>query len=408
MRREEVTALLMVAPALVIVFLVALYPLGSGFFNSFTDSTFASDQPARFVGLRNYASLLGLRLRVLHPVGVAADGKVRYESPSEVFKRVELFRLTDASLRSLRGAGVPTALVERLGAIRNRPVSGRTEFSVVVQAALGAESTRYLSLVLESADRSSYRYGEIAQFSLVGVRFVVGARDPDFVAAMANTLAFTVVTVTFETILGTLLALLINRKSRARGAMRALLLLPWAVPTAISSRMWEWMFASTRIGLFNVVFQKLGWGDGQIPFLQLPGWQLPAMCIIDVWKTTPFMALLILAGLQLIPAELYEASEADGVGKLRQFWSMTLPLLKPTIAVALVFRTLDALRVFDLFQIVLGQSRYSMASFTYYQLIQSRAAGYSSASGVLIFVIIFVFAVLYTRALGVNAESDLG
>ncbi len=351
-KREERTALLMVSPALVIVFLVALYPLGSGFLTSFTDSTFASDRPARFVGLRNYASLLAIRLRVLHPIAVDAEGNIRYQSPSEVFPRVEV--------------SLPTG------------------------------------------EKYAYRYSEIGQFSLFGIRFVVGARDPAFLAAVASTLAFTVITVSLETLLGTLLALLINRQFRARGMMRALLLLPWAVPTAISSRTWEWMFASTRIGFFNVILQALGWGDGQIPFLQLPDWQLPAMCIIDVWKTTPFMALLILAGLQLIPTELYEASEADGVGRLRQFWSVTLPLLKTTIAVALVFRTLDALRVFDLFQIVLGQSKYSMASFTYYQLIQSRAAGYSSASGVIIFLVVFVFAVLYTRALGVNAESDLG
>jgi trehalose/maltose transport system permease protein len=118
------------------------------------------------------------------------------------------------------------------------------------------------------------------------------------------------------------------------------------------------------------------------------------------------MALLILAGLQLIPLELYEAAEVDGVTRTRRFWRITLPLLRQTLAVALVFRTLDALRVFDLFQIVLGESRYSMASFTYYQLIQNRAAGYSAASGVVIFILIFAFAILYTRILGFHASGQ--
>ena len=128
------------------------------------------------------------------------------------------------------------------------------------------------------------------------------------------------------------------------------------------------------------------------------------MIMIDVWKTTPFMALLLLAGLQLIPADIYEAADMDGASKMRQFFSMTLPLLKPTLAVALIFRTLDALRVFDLFQIVLAQTRYSMASFSYYELISNRAAGYSSASSVVIFLVIFLFAIMYIRTLGVDSE----
>jgi trehalose/maltose transport system permease protein len=168
--------------------------------------------------------------------------------------------------------------------------------------------------------------------------------------------------------------------------------------------MWEWMFSSTRVGLINVVFQKLSLGNGQIPFLASETWQVPAMIIIDVWKTTPFMALLLLAGLQIISKDLYEAANVDGAGKLRQFWSITLPLLRPTIAVALVFRTLDAVRVFDLFQIVLAQKRYSMASYAYYELINGQRMGYSSAASVVIFVVITIFAIGYIRLLGVDSD----
>jgi trehalose/maltose transport system permease protein len=116
------------------------------------------------------------------------------------------------------------------------------------------------------------------------------------------------------------------------------------------------------------------------------------------------MALLLLAGLQLISKDIYEAADVDGANKWRQFWSMTLPLVRPAVAVALIFRTLDALRVFDVFQIVLAQSRYSMASYTYYQLIGARAMGYSSASSVVIFLLILVFAMAYIRMLGVESE----
>jgi trehalose/maltose transport system permease protein len=168
--------------------------------------------------------------------------------------------------------------------------------------------------------------------------------------------------------------------------------------------MWEWMFQSSRVGLFNVIGQILGLTDGNFPFLSNTAFQLPAMIIIDVWKTTPFMALLLLAGLQLIPKELYEAADVDGANKVRQFFAITIPLLRPTIAIALIFRTLDALRIFDLFQIVLAQSRFSMASYAYYQLVDYANMGTSSAASIVIFVLIVIFALSYIRAVGIQEE----
>ena len=235
-------------------------------------------------------------------------------------------------------------------------------------------------------------------------RQVLGATDPDFIKAVWDTLVFTVVSVLLETILGLGIALVVNSPFKGRGVIRAAMLVPWAVITVVSARMWQWMLAPTRVGVINVIFQMLGLGDGNIAFLTQPEWQLPSIIMVDVWKTTPFMALLLLAGLQLIPDELYEAARVDGAGPMRQFISITMPLLRPTMAVALVFRTLDALRVFDLFQVMLAQSRYSMASYNYYQLIGNRAMGKASAIGLIIFIFIFIFAVLYIRMLGVETD----
>ena len=207
-----------------------------------------------------------------------------------------------------------------------------------------------------------------------------------------------------ELILGLIIALVVNTSFKGRGAMRAIMLIPWAIPTAVSSRMWQWMFQPSRVGLFNVVTQWFGITNGQFSFMTDPSFQIPAMIIIDVWKTTPFMALLLLAGLQLISPDLYEAANVDGANKIRQFLAITLPLLRPTIAIALIFRTLDALRVFDLFQIVLAQSRFSMASYTYYQLVGNAQMGLSSAASVVIFILILIFAVIYIRTLGVEQE----
>lgn len=178
------------------------------------------------------------------------------------------------------------------------------------------------------------------------------------------------------------------------------MLVPWAIPTAVSSRMWEWMLTSTRAGFLNILSQKIGLSDGQFPFLVNETSQLICIIAIDVWKTTPFMALLLMAGLQMIPGELYEAAYVDGCGPFSQFRKVTLPLLRSTIFVALIFRTLDAMRVFGLFQIIFAQKRFSLASFAYYELVNNKAMGYSSAAGVIIFFIIIVFNILYIRLSG--------
>jgi trehalose/maltose transport system permease protein len=221
--------------------------------------------------------------------------------------------------------------------------------------------------------------------------------------AIWNTLVFTVVSVFLETILGLGVALVVNSNFKGRGVMRATMLVPWAVITVVSARIWEWMLQPTRAGLFNMVLNRLGLGDGSLSFLSSPALQMPTLIAVDVWKTTPFMALL-LAGLQLIPRELYEAGRVDGASKFRQFFSITLPLLKPTLAVALIFRTLDALRAFDVFQVLMGNRMYSMATYNYYQLIGNRNMGLASAIGVIIFIFIAVFAVIYMRFMGVDKE----
>lgn len=409
MRREQNSAYKLLAPTFIIIFLVAIYPLGSAFIKSFTNETFASSKPTEFVGLQNYGQLLGMTMRTLPPR--------------------ENFTLTEDSLEKLREQQVPEEVLSKLEPLQGKTYKGKDKFEKALKKDLGEDllmehqavistytdktigrdpETR--EVIYESAvrvlPRKPMRYREVTQFSFLGSRYVLGARDPDFILAIKDTLVFTIATVFFETVFGMIFALIVNANFPGRGAMRALMLVPWAIPTVVSSRAWQWMFQSTRAGFFNVVFEKLGLGNGQIAFLQLDAWQMPAMVAIDVWKTTPFMALLILAGMQLIPGSIYEAADVDGASKWRQFWQITVPMLRPTLAVALVFRTLDALRVFDVFQIVLGQSRYSMASYIYYQLINNRATGYSSAGGVIVFILIFVFAVAYIRTLGLQSEGD--
>ena len=349
-KQEERMAYWLLIPTFVIIVVIAFYPLGSVFYNSFTNKIFASDTPTEVVGLDNYRKLLSITIKELPPVIDLDTGQPAID-----------------------------------------PETGETQYERAINV----------------LPREPNRYREVSQFNLFGNRYVLGATDRDFIRSVWDTLVFAVITVVLELVLGMGIALVINgfpARSVARAAIMAVMLVPWAIPTAVSSRMWEWMFGPTRTGFFNVVFQMMGIGNGQIPFLTDERFQLPAMIMIDVWKTTPFMALLLLAGLQLISKDIYEAANVDGASRWRQFWSITVPLLRPAIAVALIFRTLDALRVFDVFQIVLAQSRFSMASYTYYQLIGTRAMGYSSASSVVIFLLILVFAMAYIRLLGVESE----
>lgn len=346
-KREERLAFTMLLPAFLIILLIAIYPLYTVFRDSFTNRIFASNEPVKFVGLDNYRDLLSVKIKELSPVIDQATGKQAID-----------------------------------------PNTGAPEYERPINV----------------LPREPVRYRELAQFSVFGKRYVIGATQPDFIKSMKDTLLFTVVSVILETILGLGIALVVNSGFKGRGLMRATMLVPWAIPTVVSARIWQWMFQPTRAGFFNTIASTLGLGVGQTAFLRTAEIQLPAIIALDVWKTTPFMALLLLAGLQLIPGDLYEAADVDGASKVRQFFSITLPLVRPALTVALIFRTLDALRVFDVFQVLLSRTRYSMASFAQDQLIQYQAAGVSSAASVIIFLLILIFAVLYIRALGVETE----
>jgi trehalose/maltose transport system permease protein len=181
-------------------------------------------------------------------------------------------------------------------------------------------------------------------------------------------------------------------------------LVPWAIPTVVSAVLWQVILRGDQTGIFNKLLLDLGIISQAKQWFSTTGPWMNSIVAVDVWKTSPFMALLLLAGLQIIPADLYEAASVDGASKVRQFFTITLPLLRPTIAVALIFRTLDALRVFDVFQVLLDTTRPSMATYNYNRLVLTRSDGYASAVGVMIFVFILVFTVIYVRFVGIERE----
>ena len=244
-----------------------------------------------------------------------------------------------------------------------------------------------------------YKLDGVTPASFVGLsNYLFILTDPDFWLAVQNTLIFSVCSVTLECVLGLAVALVANSKFKGRSILRVAILIPWAIPTVVSSKIWAWMF-NDIYGVVNVLLINFHLISQKIAFLATPATALPVIIAVDVWKTTPFMALLLLAGLGLIPGDLYEAASIDGASKIRQFFSLTLPLVMPTLLVALIFRTLDALRVFDIFYVMVGGqgNMATMAIYNQQWLVSFLDAGIGSAASVIILVIIMVFVVLYTR-----------
>jgi trehalose/maltose transport system permease protein len=209
-----------------------------------------------------------------------------------------------------------------------------------------------------------------------------------------NTFFFSIASVSLETVCGLLVALLLHRNVPGRGFLRAAILVPWALPTIVAGRMWHWML-NDQFGVINAMLVSVGLIDSPIAWTASPNTAMAAMILVDVWKTTPFMALMILAGLQMLPNDCYEAARVDGVHPLKIFFRVTLPLLQPAIVVAVVFRLLDTLRVFDLFYIMTTGTRdmMSMSMYARYHLIENQDVGYGSAISTALFTIIAIAAI---------------
>ncbi len=336
-------------PTLAIFVLVAARPLEQTFIRSLTDKRFAGQEVPNFVGLDNYMNLLGVRLDTVD-CRLNEDSKTCATSPNG------------------------SIVWESIG--RDYLKEGfRTVWTIKIP------------------------------FSEKPTALAISGLDKDFIRAIGTTLIFAIISVSLELSIAMFMALTVNSEFKGRGLMRAVMLIPWAIPTVISAKLWDLMLKDTSAGIINRVLMDLNLVDAPQAWLSVPSLQMPSAIMVDVWKTSPFMALLLLAGLQTIPDDLYEAASVDGASRIQQFFSITLPILKPTIAVALVFRTLDALRVFDLFNVLFGRQQLSMATYNYEMLVNSQRDGYSSAVSIIIFLLISIFAIIYIRLLNVEKNQ---
>ncbi len=180
--------------------------------------------------------------------------------------------------------------------------------------------------------------------------------------------------------------------------LKAVILIPWVIPTVVSAKMWEWIY-NGDFGVLNFLLQWTGIIDNPVNWLGDPHWAMASIIAADIWKTTPFAALLLFAGLQTIPDELYESAKIDGAGAVKQFWFITLPLLLPIILITTIFRMMDALRIFDLVYILTGGGPANLTEtlsvYAYKLLFQTLQFGYGSTISIASFFLILLFSSFY-------------
>ena len=229
----------------------------------------------------------------------------------------------------------------------------------------------------------------------------------DWGVSIRNTFSFAVVSVILETLTGLGVALLLNQEFKGRALVRTAVLVPWAIPTIVSAKMWGWML-NDQFGVINNYLLALGVISQKIAWTAEPAYALWTVVLVDVWKTTPFMALLILAALQTVPKDCYEAARVDGVHPLRVFWKITLPLIRQPLLVAVVFRLLDSLRVFDLIYVLTanGSTTISMSGCVRREMVEYGNMGYGSAASTSLFLIILLTAIVFLKLARVKLSED--
>ena len=230
--------------------------------------------------------------------------------------------------------------------------------------------------------------------------------DGNLRRSLRFTLLFISTTIPIEMVLGTVFALILNERLRYRNALRATVLIPWAIPTIVAARTWELIY-NYGYGLANYIVGLLHLSGQPVNWLGSPVSAFFALVLADVWKTTPFVAIILLAGLQTIPEEIYEQAKVDGTNLFQRFFSITLPMLRPVLAVALIFRSIDTIRILDLIYVVTdggpGGSTTSLSLYGY-KYFNEGDFGYGSTVAVVLFVLAFLLSVSYLRIGGFGRD----
>ncbi|MEA5013911.1 MAG: sugar ABC transporter permease [Candidatus Limiplasma sp.] len=322
----------------------------------------------------------------------------RQEQLAQVDAMVSAYQpVNDRALRFLSVSGAEVADYKQL----LQKASGLAKNAV--QKAAG--SVKQLEKASQALDTLSFAVVE-PNFAGLG-NYVRYLGDERLWTSVFNTTVFTLFAVSFELLLGMLVALLMNQNFRGRGVVRASVLIPWSIPASTSAIIWKFMYDG-QYGIVAKAFAALGIVPSAAFILTTRAGSMFGMIVSDVWKTTPFMALLLLAGLQTIDQSLYEAAKVDGSGKFRSFFSITLPLLKPTMLVSILFRTLDTFKAFDLFSVMTygANDTESISLFSYKVMFAQMDFGSGSTISIILFFFVLLICLFYIKGLGTDLFSS--
>ncbi|HET7577671.1 MAG TPA: sugar ABC transporter permease [Bacillales bacterium] len=422
-RSDWKSAYLLIAPSLILILIIAIYPVFQSFYYSLFDLRL--NEPTKSSAHLDYSLNLDEYLQY-YPflVGDLSNEIPKADQPLKRKLQKVKKELTSLDQNIRDDAGNAYKKVNNLLNQYKTPseklslvqIDGSTAaqfqktISDVNQKLSHIQKQQKMGNVKQLADLASGLKGAIIQPNFVGLKhYVHTLMDGRTLHALWHTFLFTVISVAAEFVFGFCIALLINKAFVGRGLLRAAVLIPWAVPTAVSAMMWSYLYDGQN-GIVAKFFADIGIIPDMATLLTSGTGALFAVILVDVWKTTPFMALLLLAGLQVIPKNLYEASAIDGAGKVKQFFKVTLPLMKSSILVALLFRTLEAFRVFDLVYVLTGggpgNSTEMISGYAYRVMFSQTNFGKGSALAIIVFLCVAIISMIYIKFLGSDLLSD--
>ncbi|WP_183185059.1 ABC transporter permease subunit [Anoxybacteroides voinovskiense] len=424
-RAERILGYSLVAPALLLILAVAIWPVIQSFYYSLFD--YRLNDPTKSSIHLNYSlDLEGylqnypfLKSTLKREVATASENTK--ETLSDVEQKLEKmdeairadkevankYEQVDEALNNFESPNEDIKIVELNEQAANQFTNTVKDVVKTLEQLREAGELKQPDKVVGLAQGLK---GVIIEPNFVGLKhYKDSLSDARLWKALWNTTFFTIVSVAVELVLGLGIALLINKAFFGRGLVRATILIPWAIPTAVSALMWKFLYDGQN-GIVAKYFEDIGLVHRMGDLLTTEMGAMFSVIFADVWKTTPYMALLLLAGLQTIPSSLYEAASIDGATKWQQFTKITLPLLKSSILVALLFRTLDAFRVFDLIYVLTGggpaNSTETISILAYKVMFSQTNFGGGSALAVIVFLCVAIISIIYIKLLGADLLSD--
>lgn len=398
----------LVMPAIIFILIFSIIPIAESLQYSFFDFQLNSQQKSGLYFTEHYN--MDLLNETIEYLEYYLDSEKTVQSSAEIIEKIENLEIKlpilQEEMHSLIGTndGIVSLDVGKIDSIREKNLVIMDGLDDIYQSEENSQLQEDIYAVASELDTA------LIPSNFIGLEnFKTVVKDGRARQSLVITMIFTAVSVAFEFILGLVLAMIMNKAMRGQGLIRTFSLIPWAIPTSVAALIWAYLFNGSN-GIVAVLLEKLGLIADSTDLLLTGSGALSAIIMADVWKTTPYMALLLLAGLQTIPYNLYEASAIDGASKWKQFVSVTLPLLKPSIMVALLFRTLDAFRVFDLIYVLTGGGpggqTESISIYAYKTMFAQTRFGYGSALVLIMALVVGIISYFYIRFLDVKMTAE--